>query len=89
MIAWLKWRYYITREEARTAGYTHEGTLYGVPAWFLGDGMTEGEYFLATPKFMPLERWTLFCEWLYDQLEYLVPAGVELTSFIRVTGPIR
>jgi hypothetical protein len=79
---------YITREDALAAGLTHEGTLFGVPAWFAGAGENDEGNFMATPKFKPLGIWTLFADSLYDIAECFLPAGRVLESPIRITGEI-
>lgn len=55
-------RLIINEDEARAAGLTHEGTLFGVPAWVAIDG----EMVIGCPKFSPLRHYCDFGNWLLD-----------------------
>jgi hypothetical protein len=80
---------YISKADALDAGLTHEGTLFGVPAWFASAEENAEGNFMATPKFKPLVIWTLFADSLYDIAELFLPAGQVLESPIRVTGRVQ
>lgn len=77
---------YITKERALEAGLTHEGTLYGVPAWFADDG--NGETSMATPKFLPLQAWCYLADKAFDLAACFMPATCVLESPITITGRI-
>ncbi len=76
---------YITKEDALGMGFTHEGYLFGVPAWFDGAGDDAG----ITPKFIPFQYWC----WLADKAcEFATLFMREDQGFhtpIRITGRIR
>ena len=59
---------YITEQEALEMGFTHEGTLFGVPAWFAGDEDCPW----AVPKFLPFVLWIKLCDLAYDAATYFV-----------------
>lgn len=75
---------YVTKARAIESGLTHEGTLFGVPAWFDGDGDT-GE---ATPKIPALHLWCIFADWCYEVASWFIPEDGVLYSPITVTGRI-
>lgn len=53
---------YFSIEDAKACGLTHEGRLFGVPAWM----RCSNDEFMAVPKFVPFNAWTLFCDWAFD-----------------------
>ena len=72
---------YITRAAALDAGLTHEGTLFGVPAWFDGDG----DYVsMATPKLPILHAWCWLADKCFDLATYFMSADAVLESPISV-----
>lgn len=77
---------YISKALALAAGLTHEGTLYGVPAWF-GEDDDDGNA-MCTPKVPILHLWCMFADKLYDVASFFMPADAVLVSPIRVTGRI-
>lgn len=78
---------YITKAGALAAGLTHEGTLFGVPAWFADDG--SGDISMATPKFVPLRAWCWLADQACELATYFMRADQVLASPITVTGRIR
>lgn len=78
---------YITRATAKAVGLTHEGTLYGVPAWFEGDD-ADSEVTMATPKVPLLHAWCWLADLFYEFGSMLIPADAVLRAPIRITGPI-
>lgn len=78
---------YISKQDALDAGLTHEGSLYGVPAWFAGVG--DDEIFLATPKIPLLHAWCWLGEKLLDFGAFFISADYVLVSPINVKGPIK
>jgi hypothetical protein len=69
-------RLFISKEDAKLTGATHEGTICGVPVWM---GVQDRETVFACAKFVPLELWLGFCCWAFDVLLCFVPndQGVE------------
>lgn len=56
---------YITRERAQALGFTHEGTLFGVPAWFVATGNEDPEP-LSCPKIPALQAYAVVASLLCD-----------------------
>jgi hypothetical protein len=76
---------YITRETAKAAGLTHEGTLFGAPAWF---GEHDGELAMATPKIPALHAWCWLADKFYEFGAMLIPADAVLRSPIHIKNRI-
>ena len=76
---------YISRDRAQEIGLTHEGTLFGVPAWFAGD---DEEIAMATPKVPVLHAWCWFADRCFELAAFFTPSHVELVSPIRITRRI-
>lgn len=76
---------YITRSMAKDAGLTHEGTLFGVPAWF---GEEDGDIVMATPKVPLLHAWCWLADKFYDLLTYFTPVDQEVRSPTHINNPI-
>jgi hypothetical protein len=76
---------YINRIEALKMGCTHEGTLFGVPAWF-DSADPESE---SVPKFLPFYYWVQFADWCYETAVIFMRADQTLVSPVYVTGPIK
>lgn len=76
---------YISKSMALDAGLTHEGTLYGVPAWFDGDEHSEDA--MATPKIPLLHLWCLLGDLVFYLACYLMPPDCELVTY-TITGKI-
>lgn len=77
---------YITRDLAKECGLSHEGTLFGVPAWF--DGDVDDDMFIATPKIPALHAWCWLADKFYEFGAYLIPADAVLRSPISITNRI-
>ncbi len=77
---------YITRATALDAGLTHEGTLFGVPAWF--DGDDDERISMATPKIPVLHLWCMLCDSLYEMASRFFSEDFVLVSPITVTRRI-
>jgi hypothetical protein len=75
MAEWRK-NLWLTKDEAKEAGMTHEGTLYGIPV-YLGD-TDNPEAFLAVPKIPLLVLWTLFCNSAFEFFAMFCPDSVEI-----------
>lgn len=78
---------YITKARAIESGLTHEGTLFGVPAWF--DGDDDGQVAMATPKMPVLHLWCMLVDSLMELASYVTPADVMLVSPITVKNRIK
>lgn len=78
---------YITKKRALAVGLTHEGTLFGVPAWFAGDD--QGDIAMATPKAPVLHAWCKLADLFMEGLSYFTPADHVLVSPIHVKGRIQ
>jgi hypothetical protein len=76
---------YITKAAAIAGGLTHEGTLFGVPAWFAGEG---DEIAMATPKAPILHLWCRFADFAFEIASHFTPADRVLVSPIHVTHRI-
>ena len=76
---------YLTETDASELGFTHHGTLFGVPAWL----HENGEDFVAAPKIPALIVWTLFADCCYEVASWLLPGDGFLKSPIYLTRPIR
>jgi hypothetical protein len=82
MFDWL----YITKTRALKSGLTHEGTLFGVPAWFAGDD--DGEVAMATPKIPALHAWCWLADKCFELASYVTPADMVLVSPITIKNRI-
>lgn len=78
--------FYITKREALAAGLTHEGKLFGMPAWF---GEDNGQICMATPKVPILHIWCMFCDALYELASYFLHGHNVLRSPIHIERPIQ
>jgi hypothetical protein len=76
---------YLTKARALESGLTHEGTMFGVPAWFDGDGDSG----MATPKLPVLHLWCIFADFFYEMASYFIPSDGVLVSPIYITGRIK
>jgi hypothetical protein len=77
---------YITKARALESGLTHEGRLFGVPAWF--DGESDAAVAIATPKIPALHAWCMLGDCLMELASYVLPADAVLASPITITGRI-
>lgn len=77
---------YLPRSAAIAYGMTHEGTLFGVPAW-VAVGEHDNE-FMAAPKVPILQLWTLLADATLEALTYLLPADRSIEAPIRILKPI-
>jgi hypothetical protein len=68
---------WVSKEEAKEAGMTHEGVLYGVKVYMrLG---TEAEI-VAIAEFLPCTLWLMLCDTIYDTVAMLMPEYHELDT---------
>lgn len=73
--------FYITEAEAREAGMTHEGRLFGVPAWLAENGTDE---VVGAPKVPLLQLWCIFCDFLLEVGSYMISEENELVTPITL-----
>ena len=78
---------YITRDHAKAAGLTHEGTLFGVPAWFEGND-EDSDVTMATPNVPLLHAWCWLADKFYAFGAMLIPADAVLRSPITIKNRI-
>lgn len=76
---------YITKARALESGLTHEGSLYGVPAWFAEDN---GDVAMATPKVPLLHAWCWLADKCFDLAAHFITDDTVLVSPIHITGRI-
>lgn len=82
---WLKRKLFIDKAEAIALGMTHEGRMFGLPAWFRNPDSNE---FLSAPKFVPSHYWFRFCDFALDVYAWFLPSDKGVTIPMIVTGPI-
>ena len=78
---------YINKADALAAGLTHEGTLFGVPAWFV-DVPHSSDEAIGTPKFVPLIAYCIVANLAFAAAAYLLPVGTVLRTPIYIKGRI-
>lgn len=61
---------YITERRALELGFTHSGSLYGVPAWVAEDGEDD---FIACPKLTILQLYAVAIDTLFEWMTYFIP----------------
>ncbi len=76
---------FITRRRALALGFTHEGTLFGVPAWMMD---VEHEAIVSCPKIPLLQLWALLADCAYEFASWFMYEDQQLASPIRVLRPI-
>lgn len=72
---------YISERSAIQAGMTHEGRLFGVPAWLVETGVNEVS---GCPKVPLLQLWCIAVDWLMDQALWLIDADVSVEAPITL-----
>lgn len=72
---------YIDRRRALDLGFTHEGTLFGVPAWMMD---VSTEQVVACPKVPALQVWTLLVDGLLELAAHFMSADQTIKSPIAV-----
>lgn len=77
--------FYISKKSALKLGLTHEGMLYGVPAWFAAG--PEPNEAVSTPKIPVLLIWCALAEIYYAIVAALHP-GVPVIWPIFIFGKI-
>lgn len=54
---------YLTEKRAIEIGFTHEGTLFGVPAWLMNPTTDD---LLGCPKVPALQLWAMIADWFFE-----------------------
>lgn len=72
---------YLTEASAVEYGMTHEGRLFGVPAWLTITGENE---VLGAPKVPILQLWCILIDRLMDAACWLIPEDVEVATPVFV-----
>ncbi len=80
---------YITKVRALEVGLTHEGHMFGVPAWFEDDGKNADEFFACTPKIPVLHLWCMLVDALLEVGSHFISGDKVLISPITVRGRIK
>lgn len=81
---------YLARARAVAIGFTHEGTLFGVPAWMRDvDGDPEGDPVIACPKVPVLQLWAMLADAAFEAATWFMWEDQVLAVPIRIAGPIR
>ncbi len=81
---WLKDHLYLTRARAIALGFTHEGRLFGVPAWLCD---VEQEHVFGCPKVPLLQFWGIFADVAFEAMTHFMSQDMELVA-VRVGEPI-
>ncbi|HEY1035526.1 MAG TPA: hypothetical protein VGE09_11155 [Pseudoxanthomonas sp.] len=80
---------YLTRARAIALGFTHEGTLFGVPAWMRDvDGDPARDPIIACPKVPLLQLWAMLADAAYASATWFMFEDQVLPIPIRVLGKI-
>ena len=74
MLAYVLSFLYIAESDAIEAGMTHEGTLFGVPAWLVEDG----EMVNGTPKVPVLNLWCWLADSVLEAASYFMREDQEI-----------
>jgi hypothetical protein len=78
--------FYITKAQAIDSGLTHEGKLFGVPAYF---GTDYGNAVTAVPKVPILQLYCLLCDALFELASYFLRGHHVLTTPIKIERPLK
>ena len=76
---------YVTRADAIEDGMTHEGRLFGCPAWLRIDSE---EQVTGTPKIPALHLWCWLVDFMLGTAACLIPEDVQIVSPISIGKPI-
>lgn len=71
-------------EDAKAAGLTNHGRLYGLPAWV----RDEGDMVSGCPKVPILRLYTAACDVAFDMCSYFIGEDTVLVSPLHVGKPI-
>lgn len=76
---------YLTRARAIALGFTHEGRLFGVPAW-MRDVNSEAP--ICCPKILVLQFYAMACDWVFESFAAGMPEDATLETPLVVTRRI-
>lgn len=78
--------FYITKATALAHGMTHEGRLFGVPAWMTETAENE---VVAAPKIPILQFWCCAIDYLMEFATYFMIEDDALVTPITILRPIQ
>lgn len=78
---------YVPESLALQIGMTHEGRMFGVPAW-LADDPNDRDIFWGAPKVPLLTLWCIFADKCYELFSYTMPSDKYLKTPIYPTRKI-
>lgn len=75
----MKWWYYIYLPQGVAAqlGFTHHGTIYGVPGYL---AQIDEETNMACPKFVPLQCYAIVMDNIFEFLSHFLPEDVVVNT---------
>lgn len=76
---------YLTPVRARAVGFTHEGLLFGLPAWFYPG--SETEEFMACPKLPALQLLAMLLDKACELASYFMRVDQSF-EVVKITGEI-
>lgn len=68
---------YLTKARAKEYGFTHEGSIYGVPAYLVS---LDAERVGACPKIVVLQLYSLFMDYMFGFMAYFCSEDTEITT---------
>lgn len=77
---------YMTANKAAEAGFTHEGSYYGIPLWL---GGIEGDVLMVATKWAPLECLMPLASWIEGMLNAAFYPEHEPAFMFKVGGEIK
>lgn len=76
---------YVTEADAIAAGMTHEGRMFGVPAWL---AVTDENEVTGTPKVPVLNLWCLLIDALMEAATYFLDSETCVETPIYLGRPL-
>lgn len=68
---------YLSERRAQEIGFTHHGSIYGVPAWMAERSDNE---VVACPKFTVLQLYAMAADWFFARWVEFVPGDYTLIT---------
>lgn len=75
---------YLTERAAIEIGCTHEGSIFGVPAWLYFPEPGNRDLVAAAPKVPVLQLVTVLCDMLLNLALFVLPADVYLEAPVEI-----
>lgn len=72
---------YLNETAAKACGMTHEGTLFGVPAWLVITGDNE---VTGCPKLPILQLWCVAVDAAMEFALYFIPSNIEVATPVSI-----